>query len=321
MKVELLTASTVDVDELVRLQRESFQGVADPDQLDSVQTAEYYRWKYTQAGGEAKIAQIRNDSGELVAMNSAFPVTLTNGDKTASAWQSCDTATHPSARGKGYFLKCLDALKGALNEWEIFFGYPNANSTHGFIKFGWKKISTLQLFAGAIPPFSAHPKIRRIERFGPPQDDLQRRLAASGYIMIQRSAAYMNDRYCSPQRPLYRAFVYEDEGCYQGYIVARPLAIYGMQMCLVMECQAVSPKVERQLLLKIGHWCRQQRYIFTLTLNSASRPMGLLMSGLIPVPNRLSPRPLILMGQAIGSGAEAFIEQKWAAYVGDWDGF
>ncbi|MFZ0679313.1 GNAT family N-acetyltransferase, partial [Candidatus Binatus sp.] len=203
MKIELLTASTVDLDELGRLQRESFLGVADPDQLAGVQTPEYYRWKYTQAGGEARIAQIRNDNGELVAMNSAFPVTLTNGDKTTRGWQSCDTATHPSARGRGYFLKCLNALKETFDEGEVFFGYPNANSAHGFTKFGWQRISTLQIFAGIIPPFSALPKIRRIDRFGPEQDDLAARLAAPGRIMIQRSAAYMNDRYCSPQRPLY----------------------------------------------------------------------------------------------------------------------
>ncbi len=212
MKVETLTAGTVDFDELARLQRKSFEGVADPDQLEGVQTPEYYRWKYTLAGGEARIAQIRTDNGELVAMNSAFPLTLTLGDSTTRGWQSCDTATHPSARGKGYFLKCLSALKETFTDGEVFFGYPNSNSTRGFTKFGWQKISTLQLFAGIIPPLPMPPKIRRIDRFGPDQDDLATRLAQSGRIMIQRSAAYMNDRYCSPQRPLYTSFIYEDAG-------------------------------------------------------------------------------------------------------------
>lgn len=321
MKVETLTASTVDFDELARLQRKSFEGVAAPDQLEGVQTPEYYRWKYTLAGGEARIAQIRNDSGELIAMNSAFPLTLTNGDGTTRGWQSCDTATHPSARGKGYFLKCLSALKETFTEAEIFFGYPNANSTRGFTKFGWQKISTLQLFAGIIPPLPSGPKIRQIDRFGPDQDDLAKRLARSGRIMIQRSAAYMNDRYCSPQRSLYTSFIYEDAGGSQGFIVARPLTIYGMHLCLVVDCQATSPRIERQLLSQIGQWGRHQRHFLTLTINSVSKPLRLLTSGLMPVPNRLSPRPLVLMGQAIGSGAQVFIDQKWAAYVGDWDGF
>jgi hypothetical protein len=321
VKVETLTASTVDFDELVRLQRKSFEGVADPDQLEGVQTPEYYRWKYTLAGGEARITQIRNDSGELVAMNSAFPLTLTNGDRVTRGWQSCDTATHPSARGKGLFLKCLSALKETFTEGEIFFGYPNANSTRGFTKFGWQKISTLQLFAGIIPPLPARPKIRRIDRFGPDQDDLARRLAQSGRIMIQRSAAYMNDRYCSPNRPLYTAFIYEDAGVSQGFVIARPLAIYGMRLCLVVDCQATSFRIERQLLSQIGHWGRHQRHYLALTMNSVSKPLSLVTSGLMPIPNKLSPRPLVLMGQAIGSTAQAFIDHKWAAYVGDWDGF
>jgi hypothetical protein len=322
VKVETLTASTVDFDELAQLQRKSFEGVADPGQLEDVQTPEYYRWKYTLAGGEARIAQIRNDSGELVAMNSAFPLTLTNGDRTTRGWQSCDTATHPSARGKGYFLKCLSALKETFTEGEVFFGYPNANSTRGFTKFGWQKISTLQPFAGIIPPLSTPSNIRRVDRFGPEQDNLARRLAGSGRIMIQRSAAYMNDRYCSPQRPLYTSFIYEDAGeGFQGFVVARPLAIYGMSLCLVVDCQATTRRIERQLLSQIGRWGREQRHFLTLTINSVSKPLSLASSGLMPIPNRLSPRPLILMGQAIGSTAQAFIDHRWAAYVGDWDGF
>jgi hypothetical protein len=63
MTIDIVCAEAVDFDEIVRLQRESFDGVAGSTQLDAVQIPEYYRWKYLPAWGTAKVAQIRNANG------------------------------------------------------------------------------------------------------------------------------------------------------------------------------------------------------------------------------------------------------------------
>ncbi|HEY3998536.1 MAG TPA: hypothetical protein VGO93_06705 [Candidatus Xenobia bacterium] len=317
MKLEVVTAASVDYDEIVRLQREAFFGVASQEQLDANQTPQYYKWKYTMAGGEARVAQVRDAGGMLVAMNSMFPLALTDGTRTVRGWQSCDTSTHPKARGQGWFVKCLQALKATLSDGDIFFGFPNRNSTTGFVKSGCQRLSILSMFAGIIPTFRPRPFVERIERYGPEQDALARRLPG-GRMMIARTAAYLNDRYHSPQKSLYTSFVYQGQGGPEGFLVVRPLLMYRMRFGLVMECMATSLDIERELHLHAGSWCRQEGIIFALTLNNVSDRGALMSRGLFPVPQRITPRPVVLMAEVMGAGP---LPSQWASHVGDWDVF
>ncbi len=102
MQIDVVDADALDFDAIVRLQREAFKDVAGGELLESSQTADYYRWKYSGPAGNAKIALV-TDGGNLVAMNSMFSEYLVCQKGRIKAWQSCDTATHPSARGRGYF--------------------------------------------------------------------------------------------------------------------------------------------------------------------------------------------------------------------------
>ncbi len=319
--IDVVDAVKVDYGEIVRLQRKSFEAVTGSEELNATQVADYYQWKYEQPFGYAKVAQARDKDRNLLAMNSAFPLALIQGNKTLLGWQACDSATHPSARGKGLFYKCILAISASLENNEICFGYPNINAAPAYHKLGWKKIASQRLFAGILPCRSPRFAINRIERFETGQDDLAMRIVPAGKAMILRSAIYLNHRYFSPLRPLYTSFIHEDHtGCH-GFIVVRPVTMRGFRFALIMECFATLPAVEKELFLHVGSWCREHKCLFTLTLTTTSTVFGLLNRGLFPVPEKIMPRPLILMGNAKGSEAEAVINQPWACTGGDWDGF
>ncbi len=319
--INVVDAAKVDYGEIVKLQRKSFEGVTGSEELNITQVADYYQWKYEQPIGYAKVAQVRDKDRNLVAMNSAFPLTLIQGNKTLRGWQACDSATHPSARGKGLFYKCIQAISASLENNELCFGYPNINAEPAYHKLGWKTITKLRLFAGIIPGFSRRPCAHEINRFGQAQDMLAGKIAKPDQIMILRNAAYMNNRYFSPRRPLYTCFAYEDDHGYQGYIVVRYVSMHGLRFAMIMECFALNENVERKLYLHVGSWCLAHRCLFTLTLTATKKALGLFGRGLCPVPHKLVPRPLILMGEAKGPDAQAFLNQKWGCFVGDWDGF
>jgi hypothetical protein len=318
MSIDVVCAEALDFDEIVRLQRECFKGVTGSTQRDDVQTADYYHWKYFPACGSAKIAQIRNEDGELTAMSAMFPAVLRLGDKTIKGWQACDFASNPSARGKGWL--CLRALNEMIREGEVFFGYPNANSAPVVTKVGWKKIDTLNVFIGVVPSFFGRAGICQVDQFGPTQDDLAPRLASYGRVMSERSAAYMNTRYCSPKRPLYTSFICEHDGACEGFIVVRKLEMRGLRVCVIMDWLATSPAFERRLFLHAGSWAWAQGIFVTVVVSNLWKRMRLAGRGLLPFPQQLSPRPLVLMVNATGSTAQSLMERKWIAHVGDWDG-
>lgn len=316
MTIDIVCAEAIDFDELVWLQRDSFEGSAWSTLLDAVQTADYYHWKYFPACGTAKVAQIRNADGELTAMTAMAPTVLRLGDTIIRGWQACDFASRPTARGKGWL--CLQALTELIQKGEIFFGYPNADSAPVVSKLGWRTIDTLNIFIGVVPSLFTRAGVRQVDQFGPSQDDLARRLADCGRVMIERSSAYMNVRYCSPRRPLYTCFICEDDGACEGFIVARQLEMLGLRVCMIMDCLATSAASERRLLHACSSWAWAQGIFVIVVLSNLWRRIGLMRCGLFPFPQQLSPRPLVLMRAAKGSTA---LEQKWIANVGDWDVF
>ena len=136
---KLLDALELDYDSYVYHQKECYREILDRTRVsDDYMTADHYRWQYHPPVGSAKIAAVF-DGGEVVASNAMFPVLIRDGSTIVKGWQSLDTATRPSHRGKGYFVACLRVLIGALGQNEIFFGFPNENSVKGFLKVGWKE--------------------------------------------------------------------------------------------------------------------------------------------------------------------------------------
>ncbi len=62
---------------------------------------------------------------------------MIRNDINGLAYQSADTCVLEDCRGKGVFLQMKKKEIEMIGENTIFFGFPNGNSFHGFVKMGW----------------------------------------------------------------------------------------------------------------------------------------------------------------------------------------
>ncbi len=104
----------------------------------------YFQWKYIDnpAGSFVGFIAIDNQTGEVGAYYGVIPQKLLIDGTEKVIYQSCDTMTHSKHRRQGLFkmlaMECYDYLR---NNNELFIiGYGGADSTPGFIKFGWKHV-------------------------------------------------------------------------------------------------------------------------------------------------------------------------------------
>ena len=104
----------------------------------------YFQWKYLDnpAGGFIGFIAVDNETGEVGAYYGVIPQNLVIDGIERTVYQSCDTMTHSKHRRQGLFkmlaLECYDYLR---NNNELFvIGFGGADSTPGFIKFGWKHV-------------------------------------------------------------------------------------------------------------------------------------------------------------------------------------
>ncbi|MEQ1566644.1 MAG: GNAT family N-acetyltransferase [Myxococcota bacterium] len=320
-QVELVGPHELDLDAYVALQREAFAELltergAPADHL----VPAYFTWKYAPPGGPARIAVVR-EGGRYIAANAMFPLAIRQGSRTIRAWQSCDTATAPDARGKGWFGACLRALQGSLGSDEIFFGFPNTNSVRGFEKLGWRVMSPVQVWTRPVPGWSTA-AIAGVDPLDPndPLDDLRDALATSGRALIDRSPAYLRWRYREHPVYSYRCWLYRGDGV--GLAVVRPAIGLGRTIGAVLERLATSPAAERAISRQIGAWATAERAWPTVVFDNRWTLSPALRSGFVPVPARVLPKRQILMGaSAGGSAAAAVFDADWWVQMGDWDGF
>ncbi len=320
--VTVSAASALDFERFAELQREAFAEIAAVSGTPMTQTSDYYRWKYRTPFGEAKIALVHQD-GEPVAANSMYPLRVVDGAESLDVWESCDTATVPKARGKGYFMTCLQALKKELGPNQIFFGFPNSNSIHGFEKFGWSQHgwvdASLRIFPG--PSRSKDFHVVELKAFDARQDILARKWADLGGPTLDRSAAYMNWRYFRHPVNSYAAFAYEQKGDHRGVVVVRSAQVKNRQVTLVMDLLALDSKTRRSLFSTAAAWGRRQGAPRVLLMNNTVSRARALANLFAPIPRWALRTKHVLMGAATGPHAEAVLNRRWRVQLGDGDGF
>jgi GNAT superfamily N-acetyltransferase len=321
-EITVISAEQLNYEEFVDMQLQAFAEIIRETGVRDLFSAPYYRWKYATPFGCAKIAQVR-DNGVLVAANSMYPLRIAWAGGTLPVWQSCDTATHPKARGKGYFMKCLKALKQELKDGDIFFGFPNKNSMPGFIKLGWSHRGDVNTWVRVLPGrrLSAYPKIKEIGEFGEPQDRFNRELLPMGGPLLERTSSYMNWRYRRHPVNSYSAFAWIENGRHEGVLVMRQARITGRDLAIVMEVLALDRRVERQLLRFAAAWARDRGVGITMILNNTTGRTTGLTCGYAPVPMRFLPKRQVLMGDPVGEAAASVWRENWRVQIGDWDGF
>lgn len=111
---------------------------------------DFFRWKHLHNPAfdqSAFIYLAQNGEGRIIGANSFFPYILTYKGQTYRAVQSGDTMLLPGFRGKGIFQKILAFAAQDLrqNGYALIYGYANANSYPGFLKFGFADLGRIHL--------------------------------------------------------------------------------------------------------------------------------------------------------------------------------
>jgi len=325
LQFSLVEGDALDYAVYVNLQREAYAELLRAQQVsDSYMSEAYYRWKYDTPPSRARIA-LAHSGSHLVAANAMYPLCLRLGDSRVQAWQSCDTATAPAARGKGCFQGCLRVLEESLEPNSVFFGFPNRNSIRGFVKLGWEEKTTVRTY---VNPFTflrkkQSPFISEIEAFDETQELFGDKLAHRDIVCVERSAAYLNWRYTRHPIHDYAMHAFTEDGETRGYLVVRVAQAMGRRLLVVMESLGLTRSIEALLLRHAAGKAWEVGCTQMVLLDSALPLPTALAAGCVPVPERFLPKRQVLMGYATAGGgsARAFMAARWRVQLGDWDAF
>ncbi len=319
--ISVVEPENLDFKSHAHLLQTAFQEVLKGTGEESTLSPEFFRWKYSGPIAPAKIAIIR-ENGKMVAANSMFAFDIIWKEKIIRGWQSGDTATLPEARGKGYFVKCIQALGDTLKPNEIFFGFPNGSSIRGLEKAGWKERYIMPAWARVIPPLTkTDPNVTQIKEFDQEHDLLFKAYAKSPLPMIEKTSAYMNWRYMKHPVGQYKAFAYKGSQNVDGVIVLRKVSGFDRKMAVILDLIAINPIVETKLYKFAASWAAENNLWPTITLTTNLNYSRGLRNLYFPVPSKLMPKRQVLLGKTSGPVAEEVFSQRWNLQLGDWDGY
>lgn len=107
-----------------------------------VSNKEVFLWKhkYNPFGPSIVVYAVEKDSNKVVSIRPFWAWSLVYNGKSYSAYQPCDTATMKEFRGLGLFQYSTKIAMMIAKEkgGNIFFNFPNSNSSAGYLKLGWK---------------------------------------------------------------------------------------------------------------------------------------------------------------------------------------
>ena len=321
-QARLIKLDQLDWEDYCSTQREAYaELLASQGSNNAHMVPAFFEWKYRPPGCEGRIA-IVTEGEKIIASNAMFPMRLHTPRGNCRAWQSCDTATLPQARGKGCFAQCIHTLSQSLPEGDWFLGFPNANSRRGFEKLGWQLLRPVDTwvrpYIGPIWAGEFHHQVLEVGRFGPEQERLNACFKNSGATFFYRSPDYLNWRYC--QHPLYRykllAFVAGTD--WLGFAVVRPGRVLRKNFLLILDLWALNAKVESALLGHAAAVAKVQGLTHAVLFDTGGRRLPKWRRGFCKVPPRFLSKRQLLMGQIKGAATDYL---DWRVQLGDWDVF
>ena len=312
----------IDLDAYAAAQRLTFDALLTGSGVSNAfMTSAFYRWKYDAPVSKSRIA-IAADGSTILASNAMVPYLLRSTGSEFIGWQSTDTATIPQARGKGLFLKCVQALREDLGPGTLFFGYPNSDSRRGFVRLGWIENCTVRVWlSNAWWPGPVPASVRPVRAFGPEFDRLATRLTEDGRTALIRNAAFMHWRFTACPATSYESFAFYAGQDVRGLLVVREARVKGRNICLVMELWGETPPIRRALAAKARQWARQRSLLHLILFDNQMSDKEGWMTGFLRVPKRFLPKHQILMGEGVGECASRAMGHSWHVQLGDWDGF
>lgn len=324
-QMEVQGPDKLDFDAFARFQSEVFSELLKSYGAHNVHLCpEYFRWKYEAGCGPGRVAVLA-DGKQILSTNSMLPYRIRTPLGTRTGWQSCDTATLPSARGQGLFPRCLSALTETIHQGELFFGFPNHNSIRGFLKLGWTVWCDVDCWVRplVISPWSGRhdPRVSRLERFGPEQDLFNEAIAQTGWSFLERDASYLNWRYMDHPVFDYESYVLMENDNQRGFAVVREAKINRLTFLILMEFWGLEERDETSLLAHCIALAAERGLRHVALLDTAGSTLSKLINGVIPIPRKLLPKKQTLMGQLIGQPKAPLHGLSWRSQFGDWDSF
>jgi Acetyltransferase (GNAT) domain len=284
------------LDEIVNLQRQAFVGQGGPISAASIQTADYYRWKYESPHGIARLTLVRDGTG-LVAMAAAVPITLEDNRETRCFWQLCDIATRPDRQRGGLFGACLKALTHSLAG-EPIFCIPNRRSRTGLRAAGFQLVGNLDLWIWPIRPFSL------------PAWSVCNRAKPSGRIFRQ---TYTADTFAwrFKKRPghFYRIIETTDTSGMRRFSVIYPLRKSVVPFGVLLATEKPKGEPVRHVLYEALAAASSDGLWALLYLTSDWR--GVMHEGFVRVPNAIVPRGFPIVALGLNDATLALTAGEW----------
>lgn len=320
VEVAVVGPRGLDFGAYAQLQQESYAALLSEAGVTGHLTAEYFRWKYATDAGEARVAVARG-GGRLLAATGMIPQRVSDGGPPVRVWQPVDAATHPDARGRGLWSRCIGALRDDLGDEYVFFGFPNRYAIGGWRKLGWTLNASVDTFVRPFPAGRTASFADVVPQAGNDLDAFAARHAAAAGPAVVRDSAYHRWRYATHPVHRYESFVLRPDADVRGLVVLRRAAVGARQVACVMEAAALDAPGERRLLAFAAAWARERGVSLAVAMGTRTGALGALRAGFVRAPRMLLPKKQVLMGAARGAGPESLWARRWNVQLGDWDAF
>jgi len=253
----------------------------------------------------------------------------------------CNLYVVPSHRGQGIFRRMMAFGLEILERFGVGYTYsvPNRRSTPGLLKYGLTRVGTVPFWAQPtwrtwrwINPLAARPRkdIRfeiRSEFDSAFEDLAHRSVSRRARVWGYRSVEHLNWRFRDrPDVDYDISYAFEAEKRV-GYIVTRRMSILGR--CALVLCDFAFERVSGGHLATGIQTARDRNdEHLDLVMALASTPdkrarRALWRAGLVPIPQRLLPQPVVVIGGPVPGGAGVTLPstRHWHATPYDWDVF
>lgn len=291
MEVNIRSANECDFHELHNLMQSAF--AERKNSVVEVPSVNALSQKYLDSPFPSKLALVYLGE-KLVGMNGLLPILINTSGVEEIAWMSCDTATHPDARGQGLFRKCISGLEESLKVNTLIFGFPNNHSLPGFYKFGWKQIHEIELAASIVGlRKNSDIEICEINPLPSFQGETRGVVKTNGYLAWRYNKI----------RGSYKMAKFKNSN-----VIYKVMNFSGIKTLVVLE---ISNQISSGALRSIANKERCPAVLVS-KIQSPSKQF-------IKIPNKFNSRPILLLGKRVNNSEWKPEDESWNPSLGDFD--
>lgn len=116
-------------------------------------TTAFFRWKHHDNPFGRSLGLVAVDGERIVGVRLVMRWDLRSGEQRVPAGRMVDTATHPSARGRGVFRELtMQSLDQLATDTAMIFNTPNGQSRPGYLKMGWEEVGVVPTSFSPVRP-------------------------------------------------------------------------------------------------------------------------------------------------------------------------